>query len=64
MSNIVHLKGRKAGFANRQIGQRVTVDGNIQRFQPKGDVDPLENAKAPVCIYASKRTQLTEAILV
>jgi len=36
-------------FAKRETGQWVSVDGNIQRFQLKGDVDPLENAKAPVC---------------
>lgn len=48
--NVIHLKGRKAGFANREIGQWVSIDGNIQRFQLKGDVEPLKNAEAPVCI--------------
>lgn len=61
VSNIC-LKGRKAGFANREIGQLVIVR-NTQRFELKGDIDPPENAEAPVCTYASKLIQLPGAIL-
>lgn len=62
-SKHVCLKGRKAGFANREIGQLVIVDRNTPRFELKGHIDPPENAEAPVCIYASKLIQLSGAIL-
>lgn len=46
----IWLQGKKAGFASGEVKQEVIFDGNMQTFQLKGDMDPIENTEAPVAL--------------